>query len=116
MLILRILIIQIGTWSVKLNMLNFHDLWLTELRLKPGLRACYTIARMQSQKIADFGLRIADWTILLFFLTISLCCGCQEKIAPHPLRNVYIITASGLRPDHLTCYDYQHGQTAQIDF
>jgi arylsulfatase A-like enzyme/Tfp pilus assembly protein PilF len=37
------------------------------------------------------------------------------NVAQRP-RNIYIITASGLRPDHLTCYLYDHDQTPAIDF
>src|SRR5438093_3832522 len=40
----------------------------------------------------------------------------QKKQTPNRPRNIYIITASGLRPDHLTSYLYDHGQTPSIDF
>lgn len=31
-------------------------------------------------------------------------------------RNIYIITAGGLRPDHLTSFQYEHNQTPELDF
>lgn len=40
----------------------------------------------------------------------------QEEREHATVKNVYIITASGLRPDHLSSYLYQHIQTPAIDF
>jgi tetratricopeptide (TPR) repeat protein len=40
----------------------------------------------------------------------------EARLAQSRHRNVYIITASGLRSDHLSRYLYQHIQTPAIDF
>lgn len=45
--------------------------------------------------------------------------GHKKKTAPDAskgARNVYLITATGLRPDHLSCDQYQPIQTPQMDF
>ena len=40
----------------------------------------------------------------------------DARTAQAEQRNVYIITASGLRPDHLSSYQYQHIQTPALDY
>lgn len=40
----------------------------------------------------------------------------DARMAQAEQRNVYIITASGLRPDHLSGYQYQHIQTPALDY
>ena len=59
--------------------------------------------------------------ILLLFLLLAFCSTCskeQTEIAKQPAipRNIYMITATGLRADHLSSYLYQPIQTPGLDY
>lgn len=77
-------------------------------------------------------LRMSETPRYSYFLigimaAVLLAYGIYEYIVPHrraqveqaersETRSVYLITASGLRPDHLSCDQYQSIQTPQMDF
>jgi tetratricopeptide (TPR) repeat protein len=59
-------------------------------------------------------------TRALFISILSLglvsCTKQTKEVKPVIPRNVYIITATGMRPDHLSSYMYQSIQTAGLDY
>lgn len=68
-----------------------------------------------------------SYFLIALMAILLLGYGFYEYTAPHrreqaeqerwsETRNVYLITASGLRPDHLSCDQYQAIQTPQMDF
>jgi len=65
----------------------------------------------------SFKLIFSAVLVLLFFSYVFYRFKQEHKASTAKTpRNIYIITATGLRPDHLTSYLYDHGQTPAIDF
>jgi tetratricopeptide (TPR) repeat protein len=56
--------------------------------------------------------------VLISILSLGLisCSKQTKEVKPVTPRNIYIITATGMRPDHLSSYMYQSIQTVGLDY
>jgi Tfp pilus assembly protein PilF len=100
-------------------MLIYQDLTSYTVCLE-HLRLTAILQPMQSRQIRGLALILALVAAFLVY-TFAQYRSNQKRLEESRRvqaeeRNIYIITASGLRPDHLSIFQYEHTQTPAIDF